>query len=68
MNGKQSRTKASSGRAMMQALELLQLAKRRVLGRSNVEQWRNQACCFSHQSISQQRILEIFILTWWEGL
>ena len=37
-NGAQRRTKVSFGRTMMQALELLQLAKRHVSRQSNVEQ------------------------------
>ena len=37
-NGKQRRTKVSFGRTMMQALELLWLAKRHILGWSYVEQ------------------------------
>ena len=41
--GEQKRTKVSFGRAMMQALELLWLAKRHFSGRSDVEQQRNQA-------------------------
>ena len=36
-NGAQERTKISFGRTMMQALELLQLAKRHVSGRSNID-------------------------------
>ena len=37
-NGDQRRTKVSSGRTMMQALELQSLAKRHISGQSNVEQ------------------------------
>ena len=37
-NGEQRRTKVSFGRTMMQALELLQLAKRHISGQSDVEQ------------------------------
>ena len=37
-NGEQRRTKVSFGRTMMQALELQQLAKRHISGRSDVEQ------------------------------
>ena len=37
-NGVQWRTKVSFGKTIMQALELLQLAKRHVSGQSNVEQ------------------------------
>jgi len=44
INGAQGRTKVSFGRTMMQALELLRLTKRHVSGRSNNEQWKNQAC------------------------
>jgi len=44
-NGAQKRTKVSFGRTMMQALELLRLYVSRW---SNVEQWRNQTCSFSH--------------------
>jgi len=64
-NGVQRRTKT-----MMWALELLRLAKRHISERSNVEQWRNQACSYSHyrvtlvwrhysvsQSVSQQKNL-----------
>jgi len=40
--------KVSFGRTMIQVLELLQLVKRYVLRQSDVEQWRNQACSFSH--------------------
>ena len=36
-NGAQRRTKESFGRTMMQALELLQLVKRHILGQSDVE-------------------------------
>jgi len=32
--------------ALMQALELLQLAKRHISGQSDVEQWKNQACSY----------------------
>ena len=32
----------------MQALELLQLAKRHVSGRNDVEQWRNQALAIAN--------------------
>ena len=38
MNGVQRRAKVSFGRTMMQALELLWLAKRHISGRSDVEQ------------------------------
>jgi len=48
-NGAQRRTKVSS---MMQALELLQLAKRLILGWSSVKQWRNQACSYSHYQVT----------------
>ena len=37
-NGEQRRTKVSFGRTMIQALELQRLAKRHILGRSDVEQ------------------------------
>jgi len=37
-NGEQKRTKASFGRIMIQALELQQLGKRHISGRSDVEQ------------------------------
>ena len=37
-NGAQRRTKISFGRTMMQTVELLRLAKRHVLGQSDVEQ------------------------------
>jgi len=47
-NQEQRRTKLSFGRAMMWALELQQLAKRRISGRSDVEQWRNQAHSLSN--------------------
>ena len=41
--GEQRRTKVSFGKTMMQALELLRLAKRYIFGRINVEQFKNQA-------------------------
>jgi len=44
-NGVQRRTKVNF---MMQALGLLQLVKRHASGRSDVEQWKNQACSYSH--------------------
>ena len=47
-NGAHWSTKASFGRTMMQALELLRLAKRHFLGQSDEDQWRNQACSLSH--------------------
>ena len=47
-NGVQRRTKVSFNRTMMQALERLQLAKRHVSRRSDVEQRRNQAYSYSH--------------------
>jgi len=37
-NGIQKRKKVSFGRTMVQALELLRLAKRHISGRSDVEQ------------------------------
>jgi len=37
-NGEQRRTKISFGRTMLQALKLQRLAKRHILGRSDVEQ------------------------------
>ena len=46
-NGVPGRTKIS-GRAMMQALELLWLAKRHISGRSDVEQSRIQGCSYSY--------------------
>ena len=39
---------------MMQALELLQLAKRHILERRDIEQWRNQACGYSRVSFGGQ--------------
>jgi len=51
-NGVQRRTKVSFGRTMMQALELLRLAKRHISGWSDIEQWRNQACSYSHYRVS----------------
>jgi len=42
-NGEQRRTKVSFGITMMRTLEQLQLVKRHIWGRSNIEQWRNQA-------------------------
>ena len=72
----------SSGRNMMQALELLQLAKRHVSGWSSIYQWRNQACSCGHcrsgdiswlfsQSVSQsvsRKFCKIrnFIITSWK--
>ena len=48
-NGIQRRIKVIFDRNMMQALELLlRLAKRHVFGWSDIEQWRNQACSYSH--------------------
>ena len=38
MNGAQRRAKVSFGITMMQALELLQLAKRHISGQSDIEQ------------------------------
>ena len=46
-NEEQRRTKISFGRTMIRALELLRLAKRHVLGQSDVEQWRNHVHSFS---------------------
>jgi len=37
-NGEQRRTKVSFGRTMMRVLELQQLAKRHILGQSDIEQ------------------------------
>jgi len=51
-NGLQRRTKVIFGKTMMWALELLRLAKRHISGRSNVEQWRNQACSYSHYRVT----------------
>ena len=42
-NQEQRRTNVSFGRTMMQVLELQWLAKRHMLGRSDIEQWRNRA-------------------------
>ena len=50
-NGEQRVTKLSFDGTMMQALELLRLAKRHVSGWSGIEQWRNQA-----HSLSSYRI------------
>jgi len=47
-NGAQKWTKVSFGRTMMQALALLQLVKRHIFEWNNIEQWRNQACSYSH--------------------
>ena len=47
-NEVQMRTKLSFGRTMMWALELLRLAKKHISGRSDIEQWRNQGCSYSH--------------------
>ena len=38
-------------RAMMRTLELLQLAKKHISGRRDVEQWRNWGCRFSHYQV-----------------
>ena len=52
-NGAQKRTKVSFGRIMMQALQLLlRLVRRHISRRSDVEQWRNQACSFSHYQVT----------------
>ena len=40
------------GKSMMRALELLRLAKRHILGRSDIEQWRNQGCSYSHYRVT----------------
>ena len=45
------RAKVSFGRTMMQALELLWLAKRHIFRRSDVEEWRNQVCSYSHYQV-----------------
>jgi len=64
--GVHRRTKVIFGKTMMWALELLQLVKRHISGWSDIEQWRNQACSYSHyqvtlvwrhQSVSQQKNL-----------
>ena len=47
-NGAQRRTKVSCGRTMMQPLELLRLVKRHISRWSDIEQWRNLACSYSH--------------------
>ena len=47
-NGVQRRTKVIFGKTMMWTLELLRLAKTHISGRNDVEQWRNQACNYSH--------------------
>ena len=47
-NGAQRRTKLSTGRTMILALELLWLAKRHISRQSYVKQWRNQACSLGH--------------------
>ena len=47
-SAEQRRTKVSFSRTMMQALELLQLAKRHISGQSDVEKWRNQGCLSSY--------------------
>ena len=49
--GAQSRKNVSLGRTMIEALELLQLAKRYILRRSDVEQRRNQACSYSYYQV-----------------
>ena len=46
-NEAQRRSKITFGRSMMQTLELLYI-KGHVSGWSNVEQWRNQICVYSH--------------------
>jgi len=43
--------RVSFGRTMMQALELLQLAKRHISRQSNIDRWRNQACSYSHYQV-----------------
>ena len=40
--------KCKFGRTMIQALDLLYLAKRHISGRSDKDQWKNQACSLSH--------------------
>jgi len=55
-SGIRRRTKVSFGRTMMQALELLRLAKGHISGRSNAEQWRTQTCSYSHYRVT---------LVWW---
>jgi len=61
-NGEHRRTKVSFGRTIIRELELQQLTKRYISGRSDVEQWINQAHSFSgyrvtlvwrHQIVSQ---------------
>ena len=47
-SAEQRRTKVSFSRTMMQALELLQLAKRHILGQSDEDQWKDQAYSLSH--------------------
>ena len=51
MNGEQRRTKVSFGSAMMQALEILYLAKRHVSEQSEIEEWQNQANCLDCRSV-----------------
>jgi len=51
INGQLRRTKVSFGRTMMQALELWRLEKRHASRQSDVEQWRNQACNYSHYQV-----------------
>jgi len=43
-SGERKENKVSLGRTMIQPLELLRLAKKRISGQSNIKQWRNQAC------------------------
>ena len=50
-NTAQRRTMINIGRTMMQALELLQLAKRHILEWICIELWRNQACSYSHYQV-----------------
>ena len=50
-NGVQRRTKAIFGKTMMWVLELLQLAKKHILARSDVEQQGNKACSYSHYRV-----------------
>ena len=41
-------TKEDKGKSMMHVLYILWLAKRHILGQSNIEQWGNQACSHIH--------------------
>ena len=51
-NGVQRKTKVIFGKTMIWALELLRLVKRHISGWSDIVQWRNQACSYSHYRVT----------------